>query len=106
MQFVYLASLLMALSGLAVLDWRYKLAVWYDCKRTLKTLAVMSGIFVFWDLLGISLGIFLHGDSQYTLPVRLAPEFPIEELFFIVLLSYTTLLLIRTMERRWPDTSS
>lgn len=49
-------------------------------------------MFIIWDILGIALGIFFHGDSPYSLPFRIAPEFPIEELFFLYLLTYTTLV--------------
>jgi lycopene cyclase domain-containing protein len=57
------------------------------------TVVVAMLIFIVWDYFGISLGIFFHGGSQYTLPLRLAPEFPLEELFFLFLLTYSTLII-------------
>lgn len=106
MQLTYAACLILSLTGLAILDWRYKLAFWHDHIRTLKVLGAGSLIFIIWDALGIALGIFLHGNGPYALPLRLAPQFPPEELLFIVLLCYTTLLVTRWTEQKWPNTHS
>lgn len=100
----YLCALGVSISGLAVIDWRHKLAFWFDAARTLKTIGIAVGLFIIWDVLGIVLGIFFHGGSQFTLPVRIAPEFPIEELFFLFLLCYVTLLLYRGVPKLWPRT--
>ncbi|RYX79303.1 lycopene cyclase domain-containing protein [bacterium] len=97
----YLFALVFSISGLTILDWRYKLAFWVDQKRATMTIAVTMLVFIIWDLLGIRLGIFFHGGSDYTLPVRLLPEFPIEELFFLFLLCYVTLLLYTGGHRLW-----
>lgn len=94
-QWVYLGTLLLSISGLLLLDWRHKLAFWYDAKRTSITMVFACLLFLLWDIIGISLGIFLHGNSSFSLPYRLFPEFPIEELFFLFLLSYVTLMLYR-----------
>ena len=93
MQWFYLLGLLIGIAGMAILDWRYKLAFWSDARRTAFTLAAAIGIFIVWDFLGIWLGIFFHGGSQFSLPFRIAPEFPIEELFFLFLLSYCALVI-------------
>ncbi|MGV9002199.1 MAG: lycopene cyclase domain-containing protein [Candidatus Saccharimonadaceae bacterium] len=93
MQWLYLLGLLFAVAGLAIIDWRFKLAVWYDAKRTLYTVSTAVAIFILWDFLGIFLGIFIHGESIYQLPFTLAPEFPLEELFFLCLISYSALII-------------
>jgi lycopene cyclase domain-containing protein len=103
-QWAYLIALLVSIGGLAVIDRRYTLAYWFDRRRTVYTLAIGIAVFIIWDLLGIGLGIFFHGGSALTLPVRLLPEFPIEELFFLLLLCYVCLLLYRTGVRLWPRT--
>lgn len=100
----YLAALWVSIAGLAVIDWRYKLAFWYNRARTLRVLGIAIAIFITWDILGIAFGIFFHGGSLYTLPLRLLPEFPLEELFFLALLCYTTLIVYRGLERLWPRT--
>lgn len=101
-QFYYFVALLVSLCGLAVIDWRHKLAFWVDRKRTLLTIGISVLVFTIWDIAGIGLGIFLHGNSQYTLPLRLGPEFPFEELLFLTLLCYVTLLLFQGGKKLWP----
>jgi lycopene cyclase domain-containing protein len=93
MQWFYLIGLLISIGGLMMIDRRWKLAFWRDGKRTALTLIVAIVIFILWDFFGISLGIFFHGGSAYTLPVRLAPEFPLEEIVFLFLLSYSALII-------------
>ena len=100
MEWFYLLGLLIGISGMAIIDWRYKLAFWRDKKRTVLTVASAIAIFVVWDFLGIWLGIFFHGGSQFSLPLRLAPEFPLEELFFLLLLSYSALVIYNGV-RSW-----
>lgn len=95
MQFAYLAFLLISIAGLAMLDYRFKLAFWNNKKRTLLTVFIAVGVFVAWDIAAISLGIFLHGASQYSLPFTLFPELPVEEIFFLTLLCYSALILYR-----------
>lgn len=101
-QWVYLLSLLVSLTGLAIIDRRYQLAFWLDKRRTLITISAGVLVFVLWDLLGIGFGIFFHGGSQFTLPLRLLPELPVEEIFFLALLCYTSLLAYQIGGRLWP----
>jgi len=104
MQWLYLTGLLLSIAGTAALDWRYKLAFWYDHRRTILTLTFGIAVFLLWDLLAIGQGIFIHGGSQYMLPFTLLPQFPIEELFFLFLLCYSALTLYRGAEKLWPRT--
>ena len=92
MQFVYLSILLVGIAGMTTIDWRYKLAYWQDARRTALTILVAMAIFVVWDIAAIALGIFLHGQSNYQLQFTLAPHFPVEEIFFLYLLVYCTLV--------------
>lgn len=100
----YITALILSLAGLALADYRYKLAYFSAPRRTLKTISAVVGLFIIWDLLGIGLGIFYEGTSRYLLGVNLLPEFPIEELFFLTLLIYTTLLLVRGTDKSWSRT--
>lgn len=92
MQWLYLLCLLVGIGGLLVIDQKCKLAFWRDAKRTVLTVGTAIAIFVLWDFFGIFLGIFFHGGSAYSLPFRLAPEFPIEEIVFLFLLTYSALI--------------
>lgn len=100
----YLGLLVISLGGLLVLDWRYRLALWLNAKRALLTLLIGEVVFCIWDVLGVALGIFLHGNGPYALSVRIYSEFPPEELLFICLLCYSALIIYRGFERRWPRT--
>lgn len=100
MSFAYLGALLVSLGGLAVLDWRYRLAVWDQSKRSLTVVGVGVAFFLILDLIGVSLGIFFRGPSEYMTGILVAPEVPLEEVFFLTLLTYQTLLAWRGFERR------
>ncbi|MCA9327501.1 lycopene cyclase domain-containing protein [Candidatus Saccharibacteria bacterium] len=104
MQWLYLLALILAITGVAALDRRYHLAFWYDRNRTIKTLAISTIVFILWDMLAIRQGIFIHGNSQYSLPFTLFPEFPVEEIFFLLLLCYSALSLYRGGQNLWPRT--
>ena len=100
----YLLALSVSIAGLFMLDYRYKLAFAKSAKRSGIAIFISMAIFIVWDALGIYMGIFFHGGSKYSLPFRIAPEFPIEELFFLFLLCYTALLLYLAGSKLWPRT--
>ncbi len=95
MEGAYLAVILSGLLGMGIIDWRYKLALFYDAQRTLMTVTIMVAIFLAWDIAGIMLDIFFSGDSPYVTGVMIATDLPIEEVFFLTLLSYMPLVLYR-----------
>ncbi|MDN4476101.1 lycopene cyclase domain-containing protein [Demequina sp. SYSU T00192] len=98
--FAYLAALLVSITGLAVIDARYRIAVFDRPRPALLTIAIAVAAFLAWDAAGVGLGIFFIGDAPYLTGVLLAPDVPLEELFFLVLLTYQTLLLWRWLDRR------
>jgi lycopene cyclase domain-containing protein len=59
-------------------------------------------MFIIWDILGIKFNIFFDGKSAYMLPIRLFPHFPVEEVFFLFLLVYVTLIVYRGAGKKWP----
>lgn len=77
---------------MVMIDRRFQLALFAFPRRTLAVLAISVGTFLLWDLAGILLGIFSKGTSQFSLSLELLPELPLEELFFLLLLSYLSLL--------------
>jgi len=99
MHFAYLGALLATIGAFVLLDWRLKLAFFYDRRRSIITVVTGLALFIVWDILGIRLNIFLPGKSAYNLGIMLAPKFPIEELFFLVTFVYMTLILWRLGER-------
>ncbi|GAA3588921.1 hypothetical protein GCM10022198_10850 [Klugiella xanthotipulae] len=88
---VYLALLLITLGCMVILDWRYRLFFWRGPVRAAATLILGVVFLGVWDALGIGLGIFFRGDSPLLAGLTLAPEFPVEEVFFLVLLCYLTM---------------
>lgn len=100
MNFVYLISLLISIAGIATLDAKYKLAFAVDFARSATTIAIGVVFFLIWDLSGIALGIFFRGQTKNLTGITLAPELPIEEIFFLILLSYNTLALFTAITKR------
>ncbi|PZE78256.1 lycopene cyclase domain-containing protein [Curtobacterium sp. MCBD17_013] len=91
---LYLAGLVVALVGMTVLDARFRLFFWRGPRRAAAVMAVGIAYFLVWDLAGIGLGVFHRGPSSWLIGVQVAPEVPVEELFFLALLCYVTMDLI------------
>lgn len=100
MSVAYLTALLVSIAGLATLDFRYRVAVFAQPLRTAATVGVTVMFFLLWDLAGVGLGIFFIGDAPYLSGLVIAPEVPVEELLFLILLTYQTLLLFLAFSRR------
>jgi lycopene cyclase domain-containing protein len=83
---LYLAALLVSIAGLVVLDLRLRLFLAAAPGRAAIVLVVGVVGFLLWDVAGVGLGIFFEGDSTLLVGVDLAPDVPLEELFFLVLL--------------------
>ena len=77
---------------MGLIDYKQKLALFTQPLRTIITLAVAVVVFLIWDFVGIALGIFFRGEGPYLTGITIAPELPIEEVFFLTLLSYTILI--------------
>lgn len=101
MRWCYLLALFVSAAGMVTLDWRYTLAFFYDARRTAVVLATGFIVFALWDAVGIGLGIFFSGHSHYMSGIYLAPEFPIEEVGFLLFLCYFALVIYRLGETRW-----
>ena len=89
---VYPTALIVSISGLTYIDYSWKLAFWHDARRTITTLLIMITYFSLWDICGIGMSIFYAGADTYRSGLMLGPSYPIEELLFLTLLSYTLLL--------------
>lgn len=96
---LYFVALLFSIGGMLTLDLKYSLALRTQPRQTLLTLLVGVATFIAWDLIGIANGIFFEGESGLMLGINLAPNLPLEEIFFLVLLNYTVLLGYLALER-------
>jgi lycopene cyclase domain-containing protein len=88
---LYLGALLVSIAGMIVLDLRFKLFFAAAPLRAAIVLVAGVAFFLAWDVAGITLGIFFRGNPGLLTGLLLAPELPLEELFFLVLLCYTTM---------------
>ena len=91
--------LLFSLVGLTLIDFKFKLAFFGKAKRAALAISIPFALFIVWDLAGIAAGIFFRGHAEHLLGVTLFPEFPIEEVFFLAVLCYTTLLFTARVAR-------
>ena len=101
---LYLLAILVSAGGIALIDWRFRLAFWAARGRTLVTVAIGVVFFLTWDAAGIVTGVFVKGGSALYTGIMLAPELPLEELFFLAFLCYLTLVCwaaaLRALARR------
>ena len=97
---LYLAALLIALTGMVLLDRRFRLFFWRDARRAAIVLAVGVAFFLVWDLVGVGLGVFFRGETSFMTGLQLAPEVPVEEVFFLALLCYLTMNVYGALTRR------
>lgn len=100
MSVAYLVTIIFVLLCLAAIDHHHKLVFFYDAKRSLKVIASLLVFFLIWDLLGVIAGIFFIGDTQFLTGIVVAPQVPLEELFFLTLLAYNPLVIYRFLEER------
>lgn len=97
--FLYLGALLISTGCMLLTDWRYRLFLFAEPLRAALVLVIGTAFFLIWDLAGIALGIFLHGPGPYMTGVMLAPELPLEELFFLLFLCHLTMVLVLGSQR-------
>lgn len=83
---LYLAGLLVSIAGLVVLDLRLRLFLGAAPVRAAIVLAVGVAGFLLWDAAGVGLGVFFEGEQRLLIGFDLAPQVPLEELFFLILL--------------------
>jgi lycopene cyclase domain-containing protein len=94
MGLLYLAALLATLFCMVLIDRRWKLFFWRDPRNAAIVLVVGVLFFLAWDVAGISQGVFFRGETEIMTGVLIAPELPLEEVFFLALLCYLTMNLV------------
>lgn len=102
---LYLAALLIALTGMVLLDRRFGLFFWAAPWRAAIVLCVGVIFFLAWDLAGVGLGIFFRGETAFMTGLQVWPEVPLEEVFFLTLLCYLTMN-VYGYARRWLTRST
>jgi lycopene cyclase domain-containing protein len=89
--FAYLGVLVVSLAGMVVLDLRFRLFFAVAPVRAAVVLLAGIAFFLTWDLAGIGAGVFFRGNPGLLTGVLIAPELPLEEVFFLALLCYLTM---------------
>lgn len=97
---LYLGLLVLSIVGTVLLDYRHKLALFVDARRTVAVVVLAVVFFIAWDINGVTNGVFFKGDSDLLVGWDVATEVPIEEVFFLTLLSHLALIAFRFLERR------
>ncbi|UJP39132.1 lycopene cyclase domain-containing protein [Cellulomonas palmilytica] len=108
MRGAYLLCLLAAGAAVALLDRRWRLALWHPRGRA-RTVAVgLAGaaLLLVWDVVAIDAGFYGRGDSAALLGVWLAPHLPLEEVVFVVFFAYVTLVVAGAADRLVAAASS
>jgi lycopene cyclase domain-containing protein len=95
----YLAALLMALGCVGLVDRRWGLVLWADLRRGAAVLAAGVGFFLVWDLVALHDGFYRRSGGNLMTGLRITPELPVEEVFFVLFLCYVTLVLYGLVDR-------
>ncbi|HET6560490.1 MAG TPA: lycopene cyclase domain-containing protein [Marmoricola sp.] len=90
---VYLLSLAVVLVCMALTDRRWHLFFWADPRRAAVVFASGFGLFLVWDLVALNFELYERGRSELMTGLEVAPELPVEELFFVAFLPYLTMVL-------------
>ncbi len=93
--YAYLISLIFSLMCLTLLDYRLKLAWFWDWRKVLLCITATLGFFLLWDITGISLRVFSTNPAWVSGVYFITPNLPVEEFLFLTLLGYLTVLLWR-----------
>jgi len=96
---LYLVALLVSIAGLVTLDLRWRLFLGAAPGRAAVVLAVGVAGFLLWDLAGVGLGVFFEGRNPFLVGIDLAPDVPLEELFFLILLCLSAMESFALAER-------
>ncbi len=90
MSWVYLLSVLVSGFCMGLVDRRWRLFLFRRPTHAVVALSVGFVFFLAWDFVAIALEVYVRGDSPAMTGIEVAPELPLEELFFIAFLCYVT----------------
>lgn len=93
MRWLYLACLLVSLSGMVLLDLRWRLLLFARPVRAVLTLTAGLVLFLLADLVAIAQGFYGRGQSPALSGIEIIPHLPVEEIVFIIFLCYLTMVL-------------
>ncbi len=95
MQFyTYLSLLIISLIGLLSFDYKKKFVIFTKNGISLRDIFFASSLFLIIDIIGVINNIF-YSNPKYIIGVNVFPGVPIEEIFFLLLFSYFSLIVWR-----------
>ncbi|KTR87408.1 lycopene cyclase [Microbacterium testaceum] len=97
---IYLGAILFSLAGMIAIDLKFSLALRVAPMRTCAAVLIGTAFFLVWDAVGIVTGVFVKGESPLFVGVELAPHLPLEEVFFLLFLSYLAIVMYAVFQRR------
>lgn len=92
MSLLYLLAIVGSLLCMGLVDRRWRLFLFGHARSALVVVAVGVAYFLLWDLVAIERGMYVRGESPAMTGIEIAPELPVEEIVFIVFLSYITMV--------------
>ena len=89
--YFYISTLIIGISGMVILDWRFSLAFFKNAKASLTAITSIFVLLFIYDLIGINNDIFYTNQSYVSGIHLLSKNLPLEEFLFLFLLSYFTI---------------
>lgn len=80
------------------LELAYRVRVWRDPKRLLRTLAVPAAVFAVWDVLAIRAGVW-DFNPRYVTGAQLPFDLPVEEVAFFLTIPICSILAYEAVRR-------
>ncbi len=91
--------LIVSIGGLVLADWRLRLAFWCDMIASAKTVGFTMLLLLLFDIAGIINNIFTT-NQEYVIGLHIVNKnLPVEEILFLFLLCYVTLILFQVFGR-------
>ncbi|PZR54165.1 lycopene cyclase domain-containing protein [Xylanimonas oleitrophica] len=95
MSWVYLACIVGSTVCMGLVDHRWRLFLFARPGRAAVVVGCGALVFLLWDVVAIAAGVYQRGQSPGMTGIEVAPELPLEEIFFVVFLCYLTMVLHR-----------
>ncbi len=100
MKYLYLSILVFSLSGIGWYDYKKRIFLFCRPKQALTILLSLVGFFLLWDITGIVLGVFFTNQEFVSGLYFFTPNMPIEEIFFLTLVCYVSIILSSLSEQK------
>lgn len=97
--FFYLGILCLGILGLIILDYKYKLAFFCDPKSSIFAILPVMLLLLLADMVGVAQNIFFTYTDYVSNWYIASQNLPVEELIFLLLLCYITLIVYRIANR-------